>query len=84
MLSPPCPSRGPVPHSSTHAVQPVEQAGQAPSHACGTRRMVATVALYSGHALIAGLVCAKARNARQLLGGCWPGAALPSQACSYC
>ena len=30
MLSPPCPSRAPVPHSSTHAVQPVEQAGQAP------------------------------------------------------
>ena len=35
--------------------------------------MVATVALYGGHAIVAGLVCSKARHARSLLGGGWPG-----------
>ncbi|KAK9827729.1 hypothetical protein WJX81_005955 [Elliptochloris bilobata] len=44
--------------------------------------MVATVALYGGHAVIAGLVCCKARHARQLLGGCWPGAP-EAAACSF-
>lgn len=36
-------------------------------------RMVATVALYGGHAIVAGLVCSKARHARSLLGGGWLG-----------
>ena len=45
--------------------------------------MVATVALYGCHAVVASLVCAKARHARQLLGGCCPDAP-QVQACMVC
>jgi len=46
-------------------------------------RMVATVALYGCHAVVASLVCAKARHARQLLGGGCP-VAPQALACMAC